>query len=99
MKKTIKPIIILITLLVVCSTYATSVRVGPLSSPLSQSCDIPTWYMGDEWVYTADPVSFISDDFSFVGTITDFTRKIADITSLEHGNELYSVYKVELSQE
>jgi hypothetical protein len=97
MKKTIKPIIILITLLVVCSTYATSVRVGPLSSPLSQSCDIPTWYMGDEWVYTADPVSFISDDFSFVGTITDFTRKIADITSLEHGNELYSVYKVELS--
>lgn len=97
MKKIIQPIICLLCVIVVCSTYAASVRVTPVSQSFSDSCDIPTWYMGDEWVYTADPVSFISDDVSFVGTIQDFTRKVVAITTIEHGDTLYLAYELELS--
>lgn len=64
---------------------------------IENSCDIPTWYLGDEWIYTADPVSFIGDDFSFIGAINNFKRQVVDITTLVHGDESYVVYELGIS--
>ena len=42
--------------------------------------DIPTWYIGDEWVYTVGPLTFSSPNGSFSGTIENFKQKIIQIT-------------------
>jgi len=43
--------------------------------------DIPTWTIGDEWVYQAD-VYYASTNGSFDGTIYNLTIKVIEITSI-----------------
>ena len=42
--------------------------------------DIPTWYMGDEWTYTVDPLFFSSPNGSFDGFIENFRQTVTGIT-------------------
>jgi hypothetical protein len=57
---------------------------SPLSSrTLSEGknqADIPTWYLGDEWVYTVGPLSYSSPNGSFSGTIENFRQEVVQIT-------------------
>jgi len=41
--------------------------------------DIPTWYQGDEWTYTIDPLYYSSTNGSFSGTIQNFKQKVVGI--------------------
>jgi hypothetical protein len=42
--------------------------------------DIPTWYQGNEWIYTIDPLSFSSPNGSFSGSIENFKQIVVGIT-------------------
>jgi hypothetical protein len=42
--------------------------------------DIPTWYQGDEWTYTVDPLSFSSPNGSFDGSIENLRQTVVGIT-------------------
>ena len=59
-----------------------SYSVSPLvrGSERTNAGDIPTWYQGDEWVYTVDPLYFSSPNGSFTGTIENFKQKVVGIT-------------------
>ena len=56
--------------------------VAPLigGSERTNEGDIPTWYQGDEWIYTIDPLYFSSPNGSFSGTIENFKQKVVGIT-------------------
>jgi len=41
--------------------------------------DIPTWYQGDEWTYTIDPLYYSSTNGSFSGTIQNFKQRVVGI--------------------
>ncbi len=58
------------------------------------SCDIPTWWIGDSWIYTADPVSYYSQNGSFDGRIEDLKREVLDVTTISHGDDEFEVYQV-----
>lgn len=42
--------------------------------------DIPTWYQGDQWTYTIDPLSFTSPNGSFTGTVNNLQETVVGIT-------------------
>jgi hypothetical protein len=42
--------------------------------------DIPTWYLGDEWTYTVNPLTFSSPNGSFDGSIQNFKQTVVEIT-------------------
>jgi len=42
--------------------------------------DIPTWYQGDQWTYTIDPLSFTSPNASFSGTVHNLQQTVVGIT-------------------
>jgi hypothetical protein len=42
--------------------------------------DIPTWYQGDQWTYTIDPLSFTSPNGSFSGTVHNFRETVVGMT-------------------
>jgi hypothetical protein len=42
--------------------------------------DIPTWYQGDQWTYTIDPLSFSSPNGSFTGTVHNLQQTVLGIT-------------------
>jgi len=50
------------------------------SSERTNEGDIPTWYQGDQWIYTIDPLYFSSPNGSFSGTIENFKQKVVGIT-------------------
>ncbi|MBE3139354.1 MAG: hypothetical protein IMZ53_02100 [Thermoplasmata archaeon] len=58
--------------------YSVSPLVG--GSERTNEGDIPTWYQGDEWIYTIDPLYFSSPNGSFSGTIENFKQKVVGIT-------------------
>ena len=41
--------------------------------------DIPTWYQGDEWIYTINPLSFSSPNASFSGSVQNFKQKVGGV--------------------
>jgi len=51
--------------------------------------DIPTWYQGDEWIYSIDPLYYSSPNGSFSGTIENFKQKVVGITD--------SMYEIEIT--
>jgi hypothetical protein len=63
----------------------------------SDSCDIPTWYSGDEWIYTADPVSYYSKNGSFNGKIENLKREMQGVTTITHDDDVIWVYQVKVS--
>ena len=58
--------------------------------------DIPTWTIGDEWVYQAD-VYYASPNGSFDGTVYNLTTKVIEITSIEINGILYDVYHLNIT--
>jgi len=70
------------------------IALTKINTTTTDSCDIPTWYVGDEWIYTADPVSFQSDNGSFSGKIENLKRKVVGITTITHGDEQFDVYEI-----
>ena len=51
--------------------------------------DIPTWYQGDEWIYTIDPLYYSSPNGSFSGTIENFKQKVVGVAD--------GLYEIELT--
>jgi len=41
--------------------------------------DIPTWYQGDEWTYTIDPLYYSGPNGSFTGTIQNLRQQVVGI--------------------
>ena len=76
----------------VIPTAPTTINNSP-----TDSCDIPTWQMGDEWIYTADPVSYNSDSGSFIGRIENFKREVIGVTTITHDDEKIEVYQLDLT--
>jgi len=46
----------------------------------SEGGDIPTWSMGDQWVYKVDPLYFSTPNASFSGAIQNFKQKVIGMT-------------------
>ena len=53
------------------------------------STDIPTWYVGDTWVYDMD-IYYSSENGSFDGTIYNFTTTVVNVTVMD-GYDVYAV--------
>lgn len=66
---------------------------------LNENNDVPTWYIGDEWVYTADPVFFSGETGSFSGIIQNFKHKVIDITDIFYDGKEIFVYEMEITGE
>jgi len=62
-----------------------------------ESCDIPTWCVGDSWIYTADPVTYFSQNGSFDGKIDDLKREVLGVTTISHGDDEFEVYQVDIT--
>ena len=68
-----------ISLVLLCSLLLPS--PGTLGAKGSASDnDIPTWYQGDQWTYTIDPLSFQSPNGSFTGTVSNLQETVMGIT-------------------
>jgi len=63
----------------------------------TDNCDISTWCMGDEWIYTADPVSYYSENGSFNGKIENLKREVIGVTIITHDDDQFEVYKVDIT--
>jgi hypothetical protein len=63
------------------------------------NCDISTWYIGDSWTYTADPISYNSENGSFNGKIENLKFEVNDKTIISHNDEQIEVYQVDISGE
>ncbi|MCK4901879.1 MAG: hypothetical protein KAS76_00865, partial [Thermoplasmatales archaeon] len=63
----------------------------------TDSCDIATWQIGDEWIYTADPVTYYSADGAFNGVIENFKHEVVGITTITHDGDEIEVYQVDLT--
>ena len=68
-----------------------------INNATTNSCDIPTWCIGDEWIYTADPVSYYSENGSFDGKIENFKREVIGVTTITHSDEQFEVYQVDIT--
>ena len=84
-------------LIFVCGTLLFPISISSELQCQMDSCDIPTWSIGDHWIYTADPVFFSADNISFSGVIENFKREILGLTEITHGNQTYLVYEVSLT--
>ncbi len=77
----------------------------PLYCSLSsaQSCgrtsdgDMPTWYQGDQWVYTIDPLYYSGPNGSFSGTIQNLKQKVIGITDGAYNLEITGTITGELT--
>gem|GEM_PF-1153943 len=49
-------------------------------STMMSDGDIPTWYLGDTWSYTINPLSFSSPNGTFTGSIHNFRQTVTGIT-------------------
>ena len=49
---------------------------------MTESCDIPTWYTGDEWVYDINPINYVGVNGSFFGKVENLKYEVIDITSI-----------------
>jgi len=45
----------------------------------SGAVDLPTWYQGDSWTYTIDPLHYVSTNGSFSGTIQNLREEVVGI--------------------
>jgi hypothetical protein len=90
----------LILLLVFSAVFSGAIKTANISrikNSTRDSCDIPTWYIGDEWTYDADPVTYNSDNGSFNGKIENLKREVIDVTEITHGDEQIKVYEVDIT--
>ncbi len=65
------------------STFSQNYQSTPsdkVISMVSNEGDVPTWYLGDVWTYTVDPLSFSSPNGSFDGSIQNFRQTVTGIT-------------------
>jgi hypothetical protein len=81
----------------VCAVLFTFICVSMFPSVLStpnqkaSEGDIPTWYQGDEWTYTIDPLYYSSPNGSFSGSIENMKQKVVGITD--------DMYEIEITGE
>lgn len=68
-----------ICFLFICSMVPPS--LGSIRSAIktSHEGDIPTWYQGDQWTYTIDPLYFANENGSFSGTVQNFKQMVIGI--------------------
>jgi len=86
---------LIITFLFVAASVFPS-ALTTMNNSTIDSCEIPTWYMGDEWIYDADPVTYNSDNGSFNGKIENLKREVIGITTITHGDDQIEVYEVDI---
>jgi hypothetical protein len=48
-------------------------------STMGSSADLPTWYQGDVWTYSINPLYFSSPNGSFSGSIQNFKQQVVGI--------------------
>ncbi len=63
---------------------------------LDNQTDIPTWHVGDTWIYDADIYSD-SDNGTFDLSSTDLTITVIDVTTFIENDTLYDVYGIDIS--
>lgn len=59
--------------------------------------DVPTWYLGDEWVYTIDPLYYSGPNGSFSGTIQNLKQKVVGLADDAYEIEITGDISGELS--
>jgi hypothetical protein len=59
--------------------------------------DVPTYYLGDEWVYTIDPLYYSGPNGSFSGTIENLKQKVVGISGGAYEIEITGDISGELS--
>jgi len=65
--------------LLLCSLILPSLGILGVGMTTSDG-DIPTWYEGDQWTYTINPLSFTSPNGSFTGTVNNLQETVVGIT-------------------
>ena len=68
----------LVLLLFICSMVPPSLEASCTGRTASDN-GIPTWYQGDQWTYTIDPLSFSSPNGSFTGTVHNLQETVVGI--------------------
>jgi len=66
--------------LFICSWITPSIGGSFRGIIIAPEGDIPTWYQGDQWTYTIDPLYFSNPNGSFSGSVHNFKQKVIGIT-------------------
>jgi len=74
-------------------SFFTSVQSGGRTS----EGDIPTWYQGDQWIYTIDPLYYSGPNGSFSGTIENLQQRVVGIADDAYEIEITGDISGELS--
>jgi hypothetical protein len=69
-----------ICFLFICVSLTPAIGVTKKGSMRINEGDIPTWTVGDMWIYTVNPLSFSSSNGSFYGSIQNFKQTVVGIT-------------------
>ena len=76
-------VISLILILGSSSAFAAVGTPQPISHAqsvsLSASTDLPTWYPGDTWTYSIDPLYSSGENGTFSGTVENFKQTVVDV--------------------
>lgn len=65
--------------LFVCSSLFPLIGTTCIGIQTAPDGDIPTWYQGDQWTYTIDPLYFASPNGTFNGAVHDFQETVLGI--------------------
>jgi len=65
--------------LFICSWVTSSIGSSCRGIIIASEGDIPTWYQGDQWTYTIDPLYFSNPNGSFSGSVQNFKQKVIGI--------------------
>lgn len=79
----------------VIPTALTTINIA--TTDRTDCCDIPTWYMGDEWIIYRGSVPYYSDNGSFNGKIENLKREVVGIITITHDDEQFEVYGVDIT--
>jgi hypothetical protein len=63
----------------------------------TESCDISTWYSGDQWVYNIDPLNYVGVNGSFNGKVENLKYEVIGRTSIIHNDEEIYVYQLDIT--
>ncbi|HIG99080.1 MAG TPA: hypothetical protein HA258_00725, partial [Thermoplasmata archaeon] len=72
--------IIGICFLFVCVSLTPTMGATKKGPMRTSEGDIPTWTVGDAWIYTVNPLSFSSPNGSFDGSIQNFKQTVGGMT-------------------
>ena len=87
---------IICLLLVSVSTVMSQANLSSSQKQMN-SIDVPTWYMGDTWLYSVNPLYFTTENISFSGTIQNLKQEVIGRTTISYNGSTTDVYEIEIS--